>query len=67
MTGKYEDPFMNMPLDLMMLVEVRCDALKKYRALSPDAKARADAACASSRGRVEKERVIDALERGEFS
>ena len=67
MTEKYDDPFMNMPLDLMMLVEVRCDALKKYRALSPEAKARADAASAASRGRIEKERVIDAVERGEFS
>ena len=67
MTEKYDDPFMNMPLDLMMLVEVRCDALKKYRSLTPEAKKRADAASAASRGRVEKERVIDAVERGEFS
>ena len=60
------DPFEGMPLELMMLVEARVDALSRYRMLGDDAKERAEARARAAKGRIEKERVIDALERGEI-
>ena len=66
MDGFVNDPFVNMPLELMMLVEVRCAALKKYRALSDEDRKRADAIAGGMSDRMEKERFIDAIERGEF-
>ncbi|MBQ7669624.1 MAG: hypothetical protein IJS45_02745 [Clostridia bacterium] len=60
------DPFESMPLELMMLVETRVDALSRYRMLGDDAKERAEARARAAKGRIEKERVIDAIERGEI-
>lgn len=60
------DPFEGMPLELMMLVEARVDALSRYRMLGDDEKERAEARAKAAKGRIEKERVIDALERGEL-
>ena len=61
------DPFDSMPLRLMMLVEVRCEALRKYRALPEEKRLDAERAAAKAGGRREKERLIDMIERGEFS
>ncbi len=61
-----DDPFEAMPLKLMMLVEVRPAALKRYGALD-DAQRRLAEEAAKGKSRVEKERIIDAIERGEFS
>ena len=59
------DPFENMPLRLMMLVEVRPAALKKYGEMSGDERKRADDAARRAKDRMEKERLIDRIERGE--
>ena len=59
------DPFENMPLRLMMLVEVRSAALKNYNAMSAEDRKRADDAARLAKGRMEKERLIDRIERGE--
>jgi len=64
--GERGDPFCTMPLELMMLVEVRCDALLKYRALDGKGRRLADDMARSAANREEKERVIDAVERGDF-
>ena len=61
----YNDPFENMPLKLMMLVEVRPAALKNYNAMSAEDRKRADDAARLAKGRMEKERLIDRIERGE--
>ena len=61
------DPFENMPLRLMMLVEVRPTALKNYDAMPEEQKKRADGMARSARDRMEKERLIDTIERGEFT
>ena len=61
------DPFASMSLRLTMLVEVRCGALKRYRELSDEARARADETFRAASGRIERERFIDSLERGEFT
>ena len=60
------DPFGSMPLELMMLVEVRPKALKNYRAMSEEDRKRADGIARSTEDRMKKERLIDAIERGEF-
>jgi hypothetical protein len=59
------DPFENMPLRLMMLVEVRPTALKNYDAMPEEQKKRADEAARRAKGRMEKERLIDRIECGE--
>ena len=61
----YNDPFENMPLKLMMLVEVRPAALKNYNAMSAEGRKKADDAARLAKGRMEKERLIDRIERGE--
>ena len=61
------DPFENMPLELMMLVEVRCGALKNYRSMSEEKRKKADSAALSAKNRIEKERLIDSIERGTFT
>ena len=61
----YNDPFENMPLKLMMLVEVRPAALKNYNAMSAEDRKRADDAARLAKGRMEKERLIDRIEKGE--
>ncbi len=61
----FYDPFKNMPLKLMMLVEVRPTALKNYGEMSEDERIRADDAARSAKDRAEKERIIDMIERGE--
>ena len=60
------DPFENMPLRLMMLVEVRPEALKKYEKMSVNERKRADDAARMAKGRIEKERIIDRIQRGEM-
>ncbi len=60
------DLFENMPLRLMMLVEVRPDALKNYDAMPEEQRKRADEAARRAKGRTEKERLIDSIERGIF-
>ena len=59
------DPFENMPLRLMMLVEVRGAALKNYNAMSQEDRKRADDAARRAKSRIEKEQLIDRIERGE--
>jgi len=61
----YNDPFENMPLKLMMLVEVRPAALKNYNAMSAEDRKRADDAARRAKNRVEKEQLIDRIEKGE--
>ena len=61
----FDDPFKNMPLRLMMLVEVRPTALKNYNEMSENERKRADSAARSAKDRIEKERLIDRIERGE--
>ncbi len=60
------DPFENMPLRLMMLVEVRPEALKKYGEMSDAERKRADDAAHRAKDRIEKEQLIDRIERGEI-
>ena len=59
------DPFENMPLRLMMLVEVRGTALKNYNAMSQEGRKKADDAARRAKNRIEKEQLIDRIERGE--
>ena len=59
------DPFENMPLRLMMLVEVRSAALKNYNAMSAEDRIKADDAARRAKNRVEKEQLIDRIEKGE--
>ncbi|MBR6917732.1 MAG: hypothetical protein IKN38_06065 [Clostridia bacterium] len=61
------DPFESMPLRLMMLVQVRCEALKNYNALDVGRKAAIEDKARAASCRIEKERLIDAVERGDFS
>ena len=61
----YNDPFENMPLKLMMLVEVRPAALKNYNAMSAEGRIKADDAARRAKNRVEKEQLIDRIEKGE--
>ena len=61
------DPFENMPLELMMLVGVRSEALMKYRSLDEAKREELDSMARNTRGRVEKEQLIDRIERGDFS
>ena len=61
------NPYENMPLELMMLVEVRTGALAEYRSLGEDRRREVEELAAMAKGRVEKERLIDAVERGYFS
>lgn len=61
------DPYENMPLELMMLVGVRSDALVNYRSLDEDRRAALDDMARRAKGRMEKERLIDRIERGDFS
>ncbi len=61
------DPFENMPLELMMLVGVRSEALVKYRSLGEDRREELERMAKSARGRIEKEQLIDRIERGDFS
>ena len=67
MKNRFEqnDPFENMPLRLMMLVEVRGAALKNYNAMSQEGRKKADAAARRAKSRIEKEQLIDRIERGE--
>ena len=60
------DPFEKMPLRLMMLVEARPLALKNYNAMTEEQRKRADDAARSAKDRMEKERLIDSIERGEI-
>ncbi len=60
------DPFENMPLRLMMLVEVRSAALKNYNAMSTENRKRADAAARRAKSRIEKEQLIDRIENGDL-
>ena len=62
----YNDLFENMPLRLMMLVEVRPKALKNYDAMPEEQRKRADDAAHSAEDRMVKEELIDRIERGEF-
>ena len=62
----YDDPFENMPLKLMMLVEVRPAALKNYDSMPAEQRKRADEAARRAKGRMEKEGLIDRIERGDF-
>lgn len=59
------DPFENMPLRLMMLVEVRSAALKNYNAMSAEGRIKADDAARRAKNRAEKEQLIDRIEKGE--
>lgn len=61
------DPFENMPLELMMLVGVRSEALMRYRALDEKRREELEEMAKNTRGRVEKEQLIDRIERGDFS
>ena len=61
------DPFENMPLELMMLVGVRSEALAKYRLLDEGRREELERMAKSARGRIEKEQLIDRIERGDFS
>ena len=62
----YGDPFTSMPLKLMMLVEVRPKALKNYNAMPEEQRKRADDAARRAKDRMEKERLIDSIENGDF-
>ena len=60
------DPFETMPLELMMLVEVRCDALKEYRKMSDSEREHIEKLARHASCREEKERLIDAVANGKF-
>ena len=62
----HHNVFDDMPLELMMLVEVRSGALGKYRELDDKTRSRLERE-SRTLGRLEKERLIDSLERGDFS
>ncbi len=64
--GYEKDPLDGMPIDLVMLLEVRCEALSKYRDLGVDAKRRVDEAALRAHGRREKNELIDRVEEGFF-
>ena len=67
MKNRFEqnDPFESMPLRLMMLVEVRGAALKNYNAMTAEGRKKADDAARRAKSRIEKEQLIDRIERGE--
>ena len=65
-SSRRDDPFESMPLHLMMLVEVRTAALKKYGEMSEEDRKKADDIARRAKDRMEKERLIDSIENGDF-
>ncbi len=62
-----KNPMAGMPLELVMKLEVRCDALSEYAKLSPEQKSRAEALAAASQTKSETDRIIDSIAEGNFS
>ena len=61
-----KNPMAGMPLELVMKLEVRCDALSEYAKLSPEQKSRAEALAAASATKAETNRIIDTIAEGRF-
>ena len=61
-----KNPMAGMPLELVMKLEVRCDALSEYAKLSPEQKSRAEALAAASQTKSETDRIIDSIAEGRF-
>ena len=68
MKKKYnsENPMEGMPLELVMKLEVRCDALKEYNNMTEAKKQEARRDAAMSKSREETDRIIDARARGDY-
>lgn len=55
-----------MPLELVMKLEVRCDALKEYSKLTNEQKSRAEMLASRSKTKEETDRIIDTIAEGRF-
>ena len=56
-----------MPLELVMKLEVRCDALREYLKMSDEEKAEAERRARNSKTHEETERIINTIATGDFS
>lgn len=54
------------PLELVMKLQVRCDALKEYSKLSDEEKKRAEAAAKNSKSKEETDRIINMIAEGNW-
>lgn len=63
---KQKDPMDKMPLELVMKLEVRCDALAEYNKLSEDKKEELRRQAANASSREETERIIDGIASGRY-
>ncbi len=54
------------PLELVMKLQVRCDALKEYSKLSDEEKKRAEEAAKNSKSREETDRIINMIAEGNW-
>ena len=55
-----------MPLELVMKLEVRCDALREYAKMSDEQKAEAEKRAGQSKSKEETDRIIDSIAEGTF-
>lgn len=61
------NPMEGMPLELVMKLEVRCDALKEYNKMTEAQKSEAKRAAREAKSREETDRIIDAIAKGDYS
>lgn len=61
-----KNPMAGMPLELVMKLEVRCDALSEYSKMTPEQKAEAERRAKESKSKEETDRIIDSIARGTF-
>lgn len=54
------------PLELVMKLQVRCDALKEYSKLSDEEKKRAEDAAKNSKSKEETDRIINMIAEGNW-
>lgn len=62
-----KNPMEGMPLELVMKLEVRCDALKEYNNMTEDQKAAAERAAREAKTKEETDRIIDSIAKGEYN
>ncbi len=61
------NPMQGKPLELVMKLEVRCDALKEYNKMTEAQKAEAERAARAAKSREETDRIIDSIAKGEYN